>query len=411
MALGKITHTPEGLADILCDECELKFKIEQSTREIFKTYGYKMVQTPTFEYYDVYDISTPTKAENMFKFFDTNGRMLALRPDFTTSIARMAATKPIGNELPLKLSYSGSAFRNEENFSQARQREFTQLGVEFMGDARPEADAEIIEIAINTLLKAGIKQFQIDIGQVEFFKGLVEDAGLDIAQVDTFRELIDGKDFIGIENVLDEYNLNSHLRDIFLNLPTMFGDIDIVEDVLKNNDLNDRSSKALENLLSVYNILKSRGLDKYISIDLGMVPNLDYYTGIIIKGFTYGVGFPICTGGRYDNLTEKFGRNMPATGVAIGIERVMAALTDENCDKGKNINSSEYVTIALAKGRLAELSVDIFEKIGFNVSEIKEKSRKLIFTDEKNKVKFILVKASDVPTYVEYGAADIGIVG
>ncbi|MEG2670053.1 MAG: ATP phosphoribosyltransferase regulatory subunit, partial [Oscillospiraceae bacterium] len=216
MALGKITHTPEGLADILCDECELKFKIEQSTREIFKTYGYKMVQTPTFEYYDVYDISTPTKAENMFKFFDTNGRMLALRPDFTTSIARMAATKPIGNELPLKLSYSGSAFRNEENFSQARQREFTQLGVEFMGDARPEADAEIIEIAINTLLKAGIKQFQIDIGQVEFFKGLVEDAGLDIAQVDTFRELIDGKDFIGIENVLDEYNLNSHLRDIFL---------------------------------------------------------------------------------------------------------------------------------------------------------------------------------------------------
>lgn len=161
----------------------------------------------------------------------------------------------------------------------------------------------------------------------------------------------------------------------------------------------------------VYSILVEKDLDKYVSIDLGMVQNIDYYTGIIIRGFTYGVGFPICSGGRYDNLLAKFGRDIPATGIAIGVERVMASIYDENNDSDKEISSSEYVTVALAKGRLAELSVDIFEKIGFDVNQIKEKTRKLIFTDEENKLKFILVKASDVPTYVEYGAADIGIVG
>lgn len=408
---GRVTHTPEGLTDILCDECELKNHIEQTAREIFGQHGYRMVQTPTFEYYDVYDLATATKAENMFKFFDTNGRMLALRPDLTTSVARMAATKPIGDTLPLKLSYIGSAFRNEENFSQARQREFTQLGVEFIGESSAEADAEVIAIAIETLSKSGISQFQIDIGQVEFFKGLAQQASLNEQQADQVRELIDGKDFIGIEKALDEYQLDMTLRQVFLNLPNMFGDINIAIDAMEIENLNERSRAALSNLMQVYGILKSKGLEQFVSVDLGMVPNLDYYTGIIIKGFTYGVGFPICTGGRYDNLTEKFGRRMPATGIAIGVERVMASLSDEQLGLKRELKDTDYVTVALAKGRLAELSVEIFDRIGFDVSELKTKSRKLIFNDEQNKVRFILVKASDVPTYVEYGAADIGIVG
>lgn len=409
--LGRITHTPDGLTDVLCDECELKYFVESAARQVFKDYGYRMVQTPTFEYFDVYNVSTPTQAEHMFKFFDTNGRMLALRPDVTTSVARMAATKSSDQDLPIRISYCGSAFRNEENFSQARQREFTQVGVELIGDKSINADVEVIEIAIDTLRKSGLKNFQIDLGQVEFFKGLAEQAGLSDEEIDAVRTHINDKDFIAVQSVLDGLSIDEYTKNMFLNLSTMFGGIDIVDKTLRDDKLNSRSKEALKNLKAVYSKLVEIGLDKYISFDLGMVQNIDYYTGIIIRGFTYGVAFPVCSGGRYDNLLAKFGRDLPATGVAIGVERVLSALSDEEKDKAESVRNSEYITVALAKGRLAELSVEIFEKTGYDVEAMKSKTRKLIFTDEKNKTKFILVKASDVPTYVEYGAADIGVVG
>lgn len=401
------THTPAGLTDILVKECELKFKIETAAREVFARHGYHVVQPPMFEYYDVYDAAV-TKAENMFKFFDNNGLMLALRPDLTTSVARIAATKPLG-ELPYRIAYSGSAFRNDETFSNDRRREFSQAGIELIGNGGTDADAEVIEIAIEALLKFGVKDFQIDMGHADYYKGLAEIAGLDPIVSDKLRANINDKDFVAIEGILDGIDIDEKLKEVFMELPKMFGGIETAVAAAKNPIIGEKSRAALENLISVYEILKGKGLDKYISTDLGMVPNLDYYTGIIVKGFAKGVAFPICSGGRYDNLTEKFGKALPATGIAIGIERVMTALSDirERNDE----NASEYITVALAKGRLAELSINIFEKLGFDVQEMKSKTRKLIFTDEKNKFKFILVKASDVPVYVEYGAADIGVVG
>ena len=401
------THTPAGLTDILVKECELKFKIETAAREVFARHGYHVVQPPMFEYYDVCDAAV-TKAENMFKFFDNNGRMLALRPDLTTSVARIAATKPLG-ELPYRIAYSGSAFRNDETFSNDRRREFSQAGIELIGNGGTDADAEVIEIAIETLLKFGVKDFQIDMGHADYYKGLAEIAGLDPIVSDKLRANINDKDFVAIEGILDGIDIDEKLKEVFMELPKMFGGIETAVAAAKNPIIGEKSRAALENLISVYEILKGKGLDKYISTDLGMVPNLDYYTGIIVKGFAKGVAFPICSGGRYDNLTEKFGKALPATGIAIGIERVMTALSDIRERNDENV--SEYITVALAKGRLAELSINIFEKLGFDVQEMKSKTRKLIFTDEKNKFKFILVKASDVPVYVEYGAADIGVVG
>lgn len=405
-----ITHTPEGIADILCDDCELKFNIESISRGVFKSRGYRMVQPPTFEYSEIYDVASTTSGENMFRFFDGDGRMLSLRPDITTSIARMAATKFSDSPYPLRLSYVGSAFRNGEAFSLARQREFTQVGVELIGENSAAADSEVIEIAIETLEKSGLEDFQIDMGHIGFFKGIVTQAGLSDSDIMRLREAIYIKSFAAIEGILQNYNLDKETREIIVKLPKMFGGIEVIDEILEYKSLSAESRSALENLLEIYEILKSRNAHKRVSIDLGMIPNLDYYTGLVIKGFTYGIGFPICTGGRYDNLISKFGKNLPATGISIGVERVMSAISDiqrENYDRRDN----EYITVALAKGRLAELSIEIFEKIGFDCSEMKSKSRKLVFTDEANKMKFVLVKASDVPTYVEYGAADIGIVG
>lgn len=409
MKNARLTHTPKGLTDILWEESELKFHIESVARQIFRENGYKMVQTPTFEYFDVYHAATPNKAESMFKFFDGDGRMLALRPDFTTSVARLAATKPLGEELPLRLSYAGSAFHNDEAFSQARQREFSQVGIEMIGENSAAADAEVIRISIETLLAAGITDFQIDMGQVAYFMSLAKQADLSPEETDDLRRMINDKDFVAIEQFLEKFTMPEALKGCFMRMPTQFGEISVLDDAILAEGLPEEAVLALENLRHVYEILKEEELDRYISFDLGMVPHLDYYTGLIFKGVAYGVGFPICSGGRYDNLMEKFGRSLPATGVAIGVERLMAALRDRETET--KTDKSDYVTVALAKGRLADLSIDIFEKLGFQVEEMKSKTRKLIFTDEDKKFKFILVKASDVPTYVEYGAADIGIVG
>lgn len=406
----QVTHTPQGLADVLWEEAELKFHIETVARSIFKQNGYKMVETPTFEYFDVYHTATPNHAESMFKFFDADGRTLALRPDFTTSIARLAATKPLGGKLPLRLCYAGNAFQNDEAFSKARQREFSQVGIELIGENSARADAEVIRIAIETLTAAGMRQFQIDIGQVGYFLSLASAAKLDDEAADALRQMINDKDFVAIENFLEGFPMPQDLKDIMMDLPNQFGTVSVIDAARKREGIPDDAKAALENLKQVYDILKEQGLEQYITIDLGMVPHMDYYTGLIFKGVAHGVGFPICSGGRYDNLMEKFGRKLPATGVAIGLERLMATLRDEET-KTESAAEKEYLTVALAKGRLAELSIDIFERLGFDVAEMKTKTRKLVFTDEKKKFRFILVKASDVPTYVEYGAADIGIVG
>lgn len=406
----QVTHTPQGLADVLWEEAELKFHIETVARSIFKQNGYKMVETPTFEYFDVYHTATPNHAESMFKFFDADGRTLALRPDFTTSIARLAATKPLGGKLPLRLCYAGNAFQNDEAFSKARQREFSQVGIELIGENSARADAEVIRIAIETLTAAGMRQFQIDIGQVGYFLSLASAAKLDDEAADALRQMINDKDFVAIENFLEGFPMPQDLKDIMMDLPNQFGTVSVIDAARKREGIPDDAKAALENLKQVYDILKEQGQEQYITIDLGMVPHMDYYTGLIFKGVAHGVGFPICSGGRYDNLMEKFGRKLPATGVAIGLERLMATLRDEET-KTESAAEKEYLTVALAKGRLAELSIDIFERLGFDVAEMKTKTRKLVFTDEKKKFRFILVKASDVPTYVEYGAADIGIVG
>jgi len=405
--MNKLNFTPDGLSDVLELEYQQKRNVETAAVAVFEEFGYKMVQTPTFEFGDIYDVASTLPSEQIFKFFDNDGRTLALRPDITTSIARIAATKLSEVAEPLRLSYVGTSFRNDEAYSRDRQREFTQTGIEFLGDGSSVADAEVIKIAIKTLQAAGLKKFKIDIGHIGFFNGLVEETTLDAAAKAELQRILEYKDSIELSKFLDERNVASEMKNIIGKIPSMFGGVEVIKNVLAEfPQLNAKSRAALENLSEVCEILETEGFAEYLLIDLGMVPNLDYYTGIIVKGFSRNVGFSLVNGGRYDNLTEKFGRKMPATGVSIEVERVISALAAATDDI-----SDEYVTVALGKGRLADYAVGLFESAGYDVAALKEKSRKLIFEDAKNKLRFILVKTADVPTYVEYGAADIGIVG
>ena len=317
-------HTPEGTVDCLPMEYSAKRKIQSKFTKIFETYGYQMLQTPGFEYVDVYAQSSPQ--ETMIKFFDGQGRVLALRSDFTPAIARIAATKYQDAAYPLRLCYNGVAYRNNESYSNLKQKEFTQAGVELIGVSKPEADAEVIAMTIQCLKDVGLQEFQIDLGQAAFLKGLCLEAGLTEEEEQALRAVIDRKDFLGIEHFLQTHEMHENVKEIISKIPSLFGDISIIQE-LENIPLNDISKGALENLRTVYGLLQDYGVEDFISIDLGMMSGFDYYTGIIFKGFTHNVGFPICGGGRYDHFISQFGLDVPATGVAIWVERVLSALS------------------------------------------------------------------------------------
>lgn len=318
-------YTPDGVQDILFEECFAKREIENKIRSTFRSYGYYEIETPTIEFFDVFSSEIEHfPQESMVKFFDHKGRILVLRPDITVPVARITATKNRDVILPIKYSYIGNVFRFNE-VGGGRQNEFTQAGVELLGDYSSESDAEIIAIAINTIKNAGLEDFQIDIGQVEFFKGLAEEAGFSNEDVDKISKMIDSKDIVGVEKIVSTYEMDKNLRNLIIKLPSLFGSTDVI-DKLKQETKNCRSLAALKNIEEVLMILNDYGFSKHISIDLGMLKGLNYDTGIIFRGFTNGVGFPILSGGRYDSLTSSFGRDCPATGFSLGINMLMTAL-------------------------------------------------------------------------------------
>lgn len=320
-----ILHTPDGTADALAAQTEAATHLQQVFSQCFSSYGYQMVQTPSFEYMDVFTSEHGgTLPSSMIKFFDPDGNILALRPDFTPAIARMAATK-FQNSGLLKFGYTGRAFLNNEAYSNVKQKEFIQSGVELLGASSCDADAEIIALTIDALLASGLTEFQIEIGHAGFFKGIVAQAELDAEAAEKLRLMIHRKDFVNIDSFLSEHISDQNLRKILSMLPHLFGDITVLKRVPAEN-LNATAADALKNLEDIYETLCDYRMEKYISFDLGLVQSLDYYTGMIFKGFTHNVGFPICGGGRYDTLLSRFGQSMPATGVALWVDRILASL-------------------------------------------------------------------------------------
>lgn len=322
-------HTPNGVNDVLPEECAVKKDIESTIWTVFASFGYKEIETPSFEYYDCYSgESGQITQEKLYKFFDEQGRILALRPDFTTSIARMAATKRLNRPMPLRYMYNGSVFRAEHTEG-VRRREITQSGIELIGSYSAHADVEVISAAMEAITALGIEDFSMEIGQVAFFNGLVEQLGLDAETTEQIRARIDSKDSQGIENIVEDLEIDENIKKLMIDLPYLFGDVSIIERA-NVPGLNETSKAALENLKKIYDLLVLCGFEQYISLDLGMLQSIDYYTGSIFKCYTHGVGFPIAAGGRYDNLMGMFGSDMGAVGCAIGVNRIMQVYKGEN---------------------------------------------------------------------------------
>lgn len=322
----KLLHTPEGVRDIYNAECQMKLHLQENLHHVLMHYGFQDIQTPSFEFFDIFNHERGTvSSKNMYKFYDREGNTLVLRPDITPSIARCVAKYYKNEAMPIRLCYMGNTYINNSSY-QGKLKEVTQLGAELMNDGSIEADTEMLALTIDCLCKAGLKEFQLVVGDADFFRAIVEELGFfDNDEIDELRILIENKNMFGVEEMLDKKEMNSKTKDILQKLPELFGSLEILA-YAKTLTENERAIKAIERLEAIYNNLKEYGFDTYVSFDLGMLSQYNYYTGIIFKAYTYGTGDAIATGGRYDNLVGQFGKETPAIGLAIVIDQLIMAL-------------------------------------------------------------------------------------
>lgn len=327
--MQRLFHTPEGVRDIYNKECAEKRYLQNRLHRVFEAYNYEDIETPTIEYFEVFDKEVgTTQAKDLYKFFDREGNTLVLRPDFTPSIARAAAMYFEEKDMPVRLCYQGNTFINHSGY-QGRLKESAQMGVEFIGDSAVDADVEVLTMAIEMMMAAGLEKFQFSIGQVDFFKALIEEAKINEETVENLCSLISNKNIFGVEELLDHMSLRDGLKEAFMQLPQLFGGVEVLDSarVLANNG---KARDAIRRLRQIYELLEQKGYAKYISFDFGMLSKYEYYTGIIFQAYTYGTGEPVAKGGRYDNLMGHFGKPEPAVGFCIAMDQLMIALARQN---------------------------------------------------------------------------------
>ena len=380
--VDKLLHTPEGVRDIYNSECETKMNLERKLKSKMYRYGFREIQTPTFEFYDIFSKERGTvPSKDMYKFFDREGNTLALRPDITPSIARCVAKYYKEETMPIRLCYCGSTFINNNSY-QGKLKESTQLGAELINDSTVEADAEMIVLTVECLKLSGLEEFQVEIGQADFFKGLVEVAALKEDEVEQLRVLIENKNLFGVEELICEKQIEEPLKKVFLQLPELFGSIEVISSI-KSNLKNERAIKAIDRLEQLFELLKAYGVESYISFDLGMLSKYNYYTGIIFRAYTFGTGDAVITGGRYDTLVSQFGKEAPAIGMAVLVDPLLTALSRQNLIKSIEPTN----TLIVYKRELRNTAIALTQH----------------FRSEDMNVELILQDSEvDVTTYVDY---------
>lgn len=320
----KRVHIPEGVRDVYGIEYRRRSKLKEKLKDVFASYGYEGIRTPGFEFFDVFNSEKGTvSSKDMFKFFDREGNTLVLRPDVTPSIARCVAKYFSEEKAGIRLCYAGNVYLNNSSY-QLKLKETCQLGAELINDDSVQADSEVIAMAVDCFLAAGLRDFRISIGEVEFFQGLTESIKDQDVKME-LREFILNKNYFGLMEYIENLEIPDRVKQVFLRFGELNGDVSILDQAEEMVE-NEVSKKALARLWKVYEILKLYGKEKYIGFDLGMLNKHNYYTGIIFKGYTYGTGDAVLKGGRYDNLIEQFGKKAPSVGFTIVLDEIMTAL-------------------------------------------------------------------------------------
>ncbi len=326
-----LLFTPEGVRDIYGEECEKRYKIQNVLHSTMKLYGFKDIQTPTFEFFDIFNGEKGTVSDKeMYKFFDQYNNTLVLRPDITPSIARCVAKYYDQEDMQIRLCYTGSTFIHLSGY-QGKMSEITQVGAELMNDDSSDADGEMIAMTVEALKKTGLKEFKVDVGHAGLFRGLVEEAGLSKEEVEQLKVYLNNKNIFAVEDMMEKKYIPSDLKNLIIKLPDLFGGVETI-DYAKDKTKNEKALEALDRLEKLYHILKSYGMEEHVTFDLGMLSHYEYYTGVIFKAYTYGTGAAIVSGGRYDNLVEQFGKKTPAIGLVFVLDQLMDALNSQQVE-------------------------------------------------------------------------------
>jgi len=321
--LEKNCAIPAGMRDWLPDEACLRRELINELLDGIALWGYEEIMTPVLEYYQVLTkVEDESGPDHLYKLIDRDGSILALRPEMTTPIARLAGGKLQGKP-PWRLMYGAQVFRYE-NIQAGRQREFNQVGVELIGQKGPEADCEILALAIEALQGIGLANFTVSLGHMGVLRGLLESLPWQDQDLDKVRNLVLEKDFAGLLQFFEKAGLESKRREQLLGLLTQ--PLQAAEITQLMSGLPACLRTALAELQEVMNLLDNYGCSPYIQLDLSTLRSQAYYTGMVFEIYTSGIGYPIGGGGRYDKLLRHFGRDLPATGFALGVERLLLSL-------------------------------------------------------------------------------------
>lgn len=315
---------PYGTRDFLPGGAAAMRMIESTAANLFRLWGYDEVKTPAFEYLDTLTKANGASIEaSLFKLVDRDNRLIALRHEMTSPIARLVSSRMKQANFPLKLSYISDVFRFEEAQS-GRQCAFHQAGVELLGSSSSTADAEIIALAIENMKAMGLVDFQISLGQADFINGLLRQLNLTPEQQVAAKSALECHDLVALEQISYEVAPSPAHCEALTELPALHGKEEILERAYQLG-FNEQSRRAVDNLSEIYRMLKAYGVDEYVYFDFGVTRDLNYYTGMVFEAYALGLGYPICGGGRYDDMFASFHHPCPATGFAIGLERVLAA--------------------------------------------------------------------------------------
>lgn len=322
--------TPSGIRDWPVGLAPIKRVVENRLANLFSAWGYDEVITGTIEFEDLATRSLSEEEKSqLYRFFGRDGEALTLRPDMTTPIARYVASQQWECNRPLRLFYTGNVFRYEKPQA-GRYREFYQAGIELIGADSGRADAEIIILASKALRILGLEEFKIGVGQVRLLDAVLENSSLNETSRMSLKKAIAGKDLVTVSDIIEGSNVAPNEKELLVSLPFVQSPGEFFER-LEGFAFSPKITAQICRLREVFDALIGAGLEENVFVDLGITRDFEYYTGIVFEAYTHGLGFPICGGGRYNNLYSRFGLDCPATGFALGIERILMVL--ENAGK------------------------------------------------------------------------------
>lgn len=397
--------TPSGFRDILPEEARERELITSAVQECFASHGYDPIETPTLEIFDVVEAGARIP-DSPFKFFDSQGDLLAMRPDVTMQIARMCATRLQDRPGPFKFRYVHRVFRETDGKSQAAARELTQFGVEHIGGAGARADAEMIGMFAEALEACGLNNYRLVVGTVSVLRALLEKSGAEKEWKQLVLAAYHRSNFVALDELIADASIEEGYAQAMRLLSRIRGGKDAISHV-KSLIEPLGCSDALGVFEETFELLIEKGLEEHVFIDFSVMSSFDYYTGIVFEAYAPGLGTPLGSGGRYDAMLEAYGQNRPAAGFAFFLESVMAALAEQ--DTVQYDIDARPIRIAVPKGSLADNSIRALSAAGLDTTGLDDPGRQLIIKNPG--VEYIIVRPTDAPTFVALGAADCGICG